>query len=55
MGVSVCFGCSGQPFFVATNELHNDSTGKPAICGGCAEEVLGALEERSHVIPGGKV
>ena len=32
------------------NERHNDLDGRP-LCGGGAEEVLGALEGRSHVIP----
>ena len=36
--------------FVVANERHNDLDGRP-LCGGGAEEVLGALEGRSHVIP----
>ena len=57
--VSVCFVGSGQPvapwklrvvLFVVANERHNDLDGRP-LCGGGAEEVLGALEGRSHVIP----
>ena len=62
LGVSVCVVGSGQPvalppggcascFFVAANELHNDPLDGRPLCGGGAEEVLGALEGRSHVIP----
>ena len=36
--------------FVVANERHNDLDGRP-LCGGGAEQVLGALEGRSHVIP----